>query len=233
MSSATKTPYLLGKERDNKIIELVKNATYISRSQVQKILFSDYEPAYAKRKCQDRLSVLSNPNKPFFKRDEAQSPYCYYSARNKPQHIHHYLSITDVLCCLLEQKQPHQQIEWKWKYQICNGMVIADAFFTVYLEPNRHKPIKVFLEVENDPSKRFDKDVQYERVFATDWNEPPQPEWVTIEKDPFNPSEVRTIFPTILIVTDKPVVINSPNNLRFRVASMSEIQKDIFGLIRK
>ena len=100
-------------------------------------------------------------------------------------------------------------------------MVVADAMANIFTEPDRKGRRVVFVEVERNPSKRFDKPEQYQRVYDTDWiNE----EWSVIKNN-------TAYFPTILIVTDDELTIKS--GLNFIVASISEITKDVYSVLRR
>jgi hypothetical protein len=131
------------------------------------------------------------------------------------------LLVNEVYCALLSQKKSWYVIEWKWNYPILGGMVVADAMAVVYAEPDRKGKRVVFVEVERSPGKRFDKPEQYQKVYDADWV---SEEWAVVRGN-------AAIFPTILVVTDAELAIKS--DLNFIVASIGQVQKDVYGLLRR
>lgn len=99
-------------------------------------------------------------------------------------------------------------------------MVVADAMANIYLDPGRRNRKVIFIEVERNPSKRFNKPEQYQKVYDSDWV---HEEWSVIKGN-------TAIFPAILIVTDDNLSIKS--DLDFKIASIDRIKEDIFGLLR-
>jgi hypothetical protein len=100
-----------------------------------------------------------------------------------------------------------------------DGMVIADALAIIYTLPDLQGKQAVFIEIERHPSKRFDKDIRYKKVFDADWiNE----EWAVIKGNIAQ-------FPTILIVTEEKLKIDS--QLRFVIMTPDQVKKDIYSKV--
>ncbi len=211
---------LFSRERDNRIVNLISEGTLFSRSQIERIFFPNYKSA--KRKAQERLCKLVEDKRIKRYQKDYAMPSLYYIDK-KPINTEHYLLINEVYVSFLTQKKPWQIIEWKWSYGICDGLLRADSYINVWLEPDKRRRVVIFLEVEKNPNKRFDKDSQYEKVFERSWNKD-LPEWVVTENN-------KAIFPTILIVTDYPLEINSKSGIRFIIASLSQIKEDVYKLI--
>ena len=210
-----------GRTRSQNILNLIDQGKAFTRSQIQSLFFPF---PTGKRKCLEVLHRLEE-NKAIKKHYKGLSNSCsvYYVDR-KPVNLNHILSINDVYVALQQQKKPWQVVEWKWEYQIMNGMVQTDAYVNWYTKPDRQGRIVFFLEMECDLRKKFNKDTQYTKVFNEDWvNE----EWVVIDGN-------KAIFPTILIVTEhKPEIKENPNNIRFVIATPEQVQKDIYSLVRR
>jgi len=206
-----------GQIRDDQIVKLIYAGAAFTRPQIEKIIFTN-------RKSSRRLSQYALAR--LYKQERikkwvrsAHLPTIYYS--RKPRQLDHVLLINEVYCALLSQKKSWYVIEWKWNYSILNGMVVADAMANIFTEPDRKGRRVVFVEVERNPSKRFDKPQQYQKVYDTNWI---KEEWSVIKGN-------TAIFPTILIVTDDELVIKS--ELNFIVASIDEVGKDVYSLLRR
>lgn len=207
--------YAFGTSRDEHVVRLIKDGRAFTRRQVEQILMTNRKSS--KRIAQRVLQRLSKQERIKKKVYAPQLPSVYFI--DKPKHMEHTLLINEVYCSLLSQKKPSYKIEWKWSYSILNDMAIADAMITIYTERDRKSRVVVFLEVERNPARRFDKDVKYKTIYDADWvNE----EWAVVKNN-------TAIFPTILVVTEDKLAIKS--DLNFIVASIEEVQKDIYGLL--
>lgn len=206
-----------GQSRDEHIVQLIYAGTAFTRRQIEQIIIP-------KRKSSRRIALYALARLCKQKRIKKwqrspQLPSIYYSRR--PRQPDHVLLINEVYCALLAQKKSWYVIEWQWSYSILNGMVVADAMANIFTEPDRKGRRVIFIEVERNPSKRFNKPEQYQKVYDADWvNEG----WSAIKGN-------TAIFPTIFIVTDHDLIIKS--DLNFIVASINEVKKDIYGLLRR
>jgi hypothetical protein len=206
--------YEFGTSRDNHIVKLIKDGRAFTRRQIEQIIITNRKSA--KRIAQHSLKRLCEQERIKKKVYAPQLPSIYFI--EKPKQLVHALLINDVYCALLSQRNSWYRVEWKWSYSILNGMAIADGMVSIYIGKER---MVLFVEVERNPSKRFDKDEVYQGVYDADWvNE----EWSVIKNN-------TAIFPTILIVTEDKLAIKS--ELNFIVASIEQVQKDVYGLIRR
>ena len=204
--------YAFYTSRDNHVIKLIKDGRAFTRRQIEQILIVNRKSS--KRITQRILKRLYEQERIKKRVYAPQLPTVYYV--DKPKHIEHALLINEVYCSLIEQRLSLYKVEWHWNYNVLNGMAIADALIIIHTGKNR---IVVFLEVERNPLRRFDKDAKYEAIYDADWiNE----EWSVIKNN-------TAIFPAILIVTDEQLEINS--GLNFIVASIDQIRKDIYSVI--
>ena len=206
-----------GQSRDDHIVKLIHAGTAFTRQQIEQIVIPKRKSS--KRIAQHSLARLCVQERIKQWKRSPQLPTIYYA--RKPRQLEHILLINEVYCALLSQKKSWYVIEWKWNYSILNGMVIADAMANIYTEPDRKGRRVVFVEVERNPSKRFNKPEQYQKAYDADWiNE----EWSVIKSN-------TAIFPTILIVTDDELVIKS--DLNFVVSSISNVKDDIYSILRR
>ena len=206
-----------GQSRDDHIVKLIHSGTAFTRKQIEQIIIPRRKSS--KRIAQHSLTRLCAQERIKQWKRAPQLPSIYYA--RKPKQLDHVLLINEVYCALLSQKKSWYVIEWKWNYSILNGMVVADAMANIYLEPDRKGRRVVFVEVERNPSKRFDKPEKYQKVYDANWI---KEEWSVVKGN-------TAIFPTILIVTDDELVIKS--DLNFIVASIDEVGKDIYSLLRR
>lgn len=204
-----------GRQRDQKVMELIARGGAFSRSQIQSLIFSNRkEGERICRRSLNRLYVRKKINKWV---RSSHEPAIYYL--RKPRQIEHALLINDVYCALIAQKKSWYHIDFRWSYPILGGKVRADAMAIIYTQPDRKGKQVIFIEVERHPSKRFDKPEIYQKIFDAEWS---HEEWcVTTDK--------KYIFPTVLIVTEENLHLQSP--LRFRTATLAEVKKDIYSII--
>jgi len=206
-----------GQSRDERIVKLIQSGTALTRRQVEQVMFPNRKAS--KRIAQYALARLCKQERIKKWSQAPQLPTIYYA--RKPRQLDHVLLINEVYCALLAQKKSWYVIEWKWSYYILNGMVKADAMATIYTEPDRKGRKVVFVEVERNTSKKFNKPEQYQRVYDADWVDE---EWAIIKGN-------TAIFPTILIVTDDELVIKS--GLNFIVSSIDEVKRDVYSILRR
>lgn len=206
-----------GQSRDERIVKLIQSGTALTRRQIEQVMFSNRKSS--KRIAQYALARLCKQERIKKWSRAPQLPTIYYS--RKPKQLDHVLLVNEVYCALHTQKKSWQILEWKWHYSILDGMVIADAMATIFTEPDRKGRKVVFVEVERNPSKRFDKPEIYQSVYDADWI---REEWSVIKNN-------TAIFPAILIVTDDKIKIKS--DLNFIVASIEDVQKDVYCLLRR
>lgn len=201
-----------GQSRDAHIVNLITNGKVFTRRQIEQIIITNRKSS--KRIAQHILKRLYTQERINKKEYAPQLPSVYFI--KKPKYVEHALLVNDVYCALLSQKKPWYQIEWKWSYSILNGMAIADAMVNIYTRKGR---IVLFVEVERNAGKRFDKPEIYQPIYDADWI---HEEWSVIKNN-------TAIFPAILIVTDEKLEINS--GLNFIVASIDQIREDIYSII--
>lgn len=208
--------YAFGKSRDDHIVKLIKDGRAFTRRQIEQILITNRKSA--KRIAQNALRRLYEQERINKKVYAPQLPTVYFL--EKPKRMEHTLLVNEVYCSLLSQKKSWYSVEWKWNYPILNGKAIADAMVNIYTERDKNGRVVLFVEVERNPARRFNKDEVYQSIFDSDWvNE----EWSVIKNN-------TAIFPTILIVTDDKLTIES--DLNFIVAPIERVQKDVYGLLR-
>jgi hypothetical protein len=204
---------LYGKQRDEKILELVGYGTAFTRSQIERVLFRQKD---SKRKAQLRLQSLSNAGrlKKIIRSPHEPTIYCL----KKPRNIDHFLMINEVYCAVMTQKKSWHTVKWQWSYPLMGDKVWADAMIDIYDRMNNRRHV-IFVEVERYADKRFEKDKKYSAIASMDWT---KEEWAI--KEP-----TRILFPAILVVTECDLKIDS--QLDFFVAPISEVQRDIYSVI--
>jgi len=206
-----------GQSRDDHIVKLIQTGKAFTRHQIEQIIVPKRKSS--KRIAQRSLARLCAQERIKQWKRAPQFPSIYYV--RKPRQLDHVLLINEVYCALLAQKKSWYVIKWKWNYAILGGMVVADAMAIIHMEPDGRDRRVMFVEVERNPGKRFDKPEQYQRVYDADWVDE---EWAVIKGN-------TAIFPTILIVTEDKLDVKS--NLNFIVASIKQVKKDIYGLLRR
>lgn len=224
--SRHKPSYIFGRERKDRIVEAIKNGTVMNTPQVQTLFFNNLKPASAKRKCQEIMKELVDKErvKSYHSSKTQFIPAIYYLDQ-KPKNYIHFLLINEVLCEFISQKPNLFKIEWKWSYLIYNGLVISDAMITILYDPDGRKKQVIFLEVERDPRKHFDKDKKYQKIYDMDWHKD-LPEWVVVEEN-------KAIFPTVLIITDKTIENLKQTDVNFIIATSDQVSEDVYKLIWK
>lgn len=200
-----------GQDRDERIVQLIRSGTAFTRKQIEQIIFANIKSS--KRVSQYALSRLFKQERVKKWVRSRQLPTIYY--HRKPKQLDHVLTVNEIYCELLRQKK-YYLIEWKWNYSILGGMVISDAMAVITTDKERRV---VFIEVELHPGKRFDKPDKYKKAYDANWI---KEEWSVMRNN-------TAVFPAILIVTDDKLVFKS--ELNFIVASLEQVQKDVYSLI--
>lgn len=208
---------IIGRQRDEKIIQLIEQGGVFCRSQIEQIMFPGKKSA--KRIAQRRLSHLAQVGKLKSTQKDRYRSALYYV--KKPKHLEHALLINDIYTALIAQKESYYTIDFRWEYNVLGGQLRADAMLILYTLPDRKNKKVFFIEVERSPSKRFDKVEKYESIFTQTWW---REEWSTMD-------EGKAIFPKILIVTNEELKINS--KLKFIIATPREVQKDVYSVLRR
>lgn len=208
---------MIGRQRDERIVQLIEQGSAFDRYQIEKIIFTNQK--CARRIAQKRLSKLTEAGRIKSSHIDRFKPAVYYTA--KPKHLDHALMINDIYTALISQKESYYTIDFRWSYSILGGQVWADAMLILYTLPDHKNKKAFFVEVERNPSKRFDKVEKYESIFVQTWW---REEWAVIDEE-------KAIFPKILIVTEEELKIDS--KLKFIVASPKEIQKDVYEVLRR
>lgn len=203
-----------GKARDEHVVKLIRSGTAFTRLQIQKVIFLNRKSA--KRISQYTLARLCKQEEIKKWQRAPQFPSIYYI--KKPKRIDHTLLINDVYCAFMTQKKSWHTIDFRWSYPILGGKVFADAMIIIN-DANRNNRRVVFIEVERNPRKRFNKPEQYKKIYDADWV---HEEWAIIKNNV-------AIFPLILIITDENLNIKS--KLKFIISNMQEVNKDVYSLI--
>ncbi len=206
---------LLGQERDKRIYGLLDQGSVFSQEQIEQVVFHHLKPTSRRRKSYDSLSRMEE--RKLIKKVRDFNQNLFYI--RKPKQVEHSLLINHVYCSLISQKKTWYKIQFKWRYEIFGGMVVADALIIIDTLPDKKGRQVIFLEVERSPSKRFDKDIQYKRAYDMDYS---NEEWCVMLGDIAQ-------FPSILIVTEEKLKVESP--LRFIVATPEQVKKDVYSLI--
>lgn len=200
-----------GKQRDERVLELVSNGTAFTRSQIEQLIFKG-----SKRKAQARLQTLSESGriKKIVRSPHEPTIYCL----RKPRNIDHYLIINEIYCAVMSQKKSHYIVKWQWSYPLMGGKIWSDAMIDIFDLMNKRRHV-IFVEVERFADKKFEKDKKYSAITTMNWT---KEEWAI--KEP-----ARILFPAILVVTECKLEVKS--ELDFFVASLGQIQKDIYSII--
>lgn len=204
-----------GKQRDERILELVQHGTAFRRDQIERIIFRQKD---GKRKAQLRLQILADSGriKKIVRSPHEPTIYCL----KKPRNIDHFLIINEVYCAIMSQKKSWHIVKWQWSYPLMGGKVWADAMIDIYDQMNKRRHV-IFVEVERYADRKFEKDTKYQAISKMDWT---NEEWAIREP-------TRILFPAILVVTECNLKVNS--EMDFFVASLDQIKKDIYSIILK
>lgn len=204
-----------GKQRDERILELVGSGTAFRRDQIERIMFRQKD---GKRKAQLRLQLLADSGriKKIIRSPHEPAIYCL----KKPRNIDHFLIINEVYCAIMTQKKSWHNVKWRWSYPLMGGKVWADAMIDIMDLMNNRRHV-IFVEVERYADRKFEKDAKYLAISKMDWT---KEEWAIREP-------TRILFPAILVVTETKLKVNS--DLDFFVASLDQIKRDTYSIILK
>lgn len=208
---------MIGRQRDDKIVQLIQQGSAFDRYQIEKIIFTNQK--CARRIAQKRLARLTETGRIKSSHIDRFKPAVYYAS--KPKYLEHALLINDIYTALVSQKESYYTIDFRWSYSILNGQMWADALLILYTLPDKKNKKAYFIEVERHPSKKFDKVEKYESIFAQTWW---REEWAVIDGE-------KAMFPKILIVTEEELKIDS--KLKFIVATPEGIQKDVYSVLKR
>jgi len=220
----------IGKNRDAAILELVEKCRFISREQVQAMLFpgQDY-----RQKCCQRLQKLHQAGKLKRKRADLATPYTYYlPGVTWNQKAEHTIILNWVYVALARQIKSWFKLHVFKREYYCkwdDGHLLADAL--VVLDNTVKKCLHpVFVEIDRAGSNnRFDKVQKYTDYYNSKL-------WV--KKWWAQPDEQgRYRFPKVLVVTDRAdqvqKIIERDNaaGIRFEVVTLVEVDKDIYRYV--
>lgn len=217
-----------GKSRDAAILRAVEQCKYLSRDQVQALVFGH---SY-RQKCCDRLLRLYKSKRLKRKRVDAAQPYVYFLPQERwNQKAEHYLAVNWVYIALTRQIKSWFKLQAFVREYFCriddNNHLVADAL--VVLNNIRKKELKpVFIEVDRGSNNEFDKVRKYgalyeSKAWVKQW-------WARPE------AEGHYRFPKVLVVTDRPGKVQEAIDrgnmakVRFKVATMEEVLKDVYLL---
>lgn len=219
-----------GKSRDAAIIQAVEKCKFISRDQVQALVFGhDY-----RQKCCDRLLRLYKLKKLKRKRADAAQPYVYFLPGEKwNQKAEHYLVTNWVYIAMVKQIKSWFKLQAFAREYFCriddNNHLVADALAVLANKTTRElKP--VFIELDRGQSNnRFDKVPKYTALYMSKSWVPSW--WAKPDQDG------RYRFPKVLVVTDRPGKVqeaidrDNAAGIRFSVATMEDILRDVYRMI--
>ena len=202
-----------GKQRDNKIVELVTRGTAFTRTHIEKLLFNQKD---ATRKAQLRLQILTERGR-LKKITRPHEPSVYYT-RKRPRNLDHILEINDVYTAVMSQKKSIYTVKWQWSYPLMGGKLWADAMIDLKNQMTNRRHV-IFVEVERYADHRFVKDKTYESIASMPWT---NEEWAITES-------TRILFPAILIVTNTKLAIKS--HLDFTVEPLDSLKHDVYSVL--
>jgi len=229
----------IGKNRDAAILELVEKCKFISREQVQQLIFPGQE---YRQKCCQRLQKLHQAKKIKRHRADVAAPYVYFPAGvTWNQKTEHYLTLNWVYVALVRQIKSWFRLHvFKREYycswgdqgggqrddQQVGNRLLADAL-AVLDNTVKKRLHPVFVEIDRGTSNnRFDKVERYTAYYHSKawvkqwWAQPDQ--------------EGRYRFPRVLIVTDRPMQISkiiereNKAGIRFATATLDEVQRNVY-----
>lgn len=216
-----------GRSRDAAILRAVEECKFISRDQVQALVFGH---SY-RQKCCDRLLRLYKAKRLKRKRIDVAESFVYFLPGEKwNQKAEHYLAVNWVYVAIVKQAKSWFKLQAFAREYFCrideNSCLVADALAVLANKTTKElKP--VFVEVDRGQSNNeFDKCRKYGAYYLSK-------EWVKqwwAKPDP----EGRYRFPRVLVVTDRPAhvrqVIDRENEtgIRFSVATLEEVRADVF-----
>lgn len=216
----------LGRKRDGETVAAVEAVGSLAREQVQMLLFGSGK--MARKKCQERLKVLTDRKKLKRGRCDVTDSYIYWLDK-KPGHIEHRILLNWVY--IAARAQGFTVKAYITEYYTGEQSVQPDALL-VLADGSRYIPL--FIEMQRVCNNSiFDKVPKYTDYFLSElWMEKEWPEKTENGRKRFN---------RILVVTDGgekekaklEQTINDHNKkgLRFIVAALDEVIKDLRRII--
>ena len=216
-----------GKSRDAAILRAVEQCKYLSRDQVQALVF---DHSY-RQKCCDRLLRLYKSKRLKRKRVDVAESFVYFLPGEKwNQKAEHYLSLNWVYVATVKQIKSWFKLQAFVREYYCkiddNNHLVADALAVLANKTTRElKP--VFIELDRGQSNNdFDKVKKYTALYESKawvkqwWAKPDQ--------------EGRYRFPKVLVVTDRPGKVqeaidrDNAAGIRFSVVTLEDIMRDLY-----
>lgn len=214
----------LGRERDNKIVQLISEAGPFTRDQIQQLVFPSHKWP---QKCRERLNKLVQRKRIKRIHFGNEHGYVYYTGAWN-QKSEHALMVNWVYTSLLVQMKSWFKLhafvrEYPMKYG--KSKLIADAFIVLKnTETGKFKI--VFVEADKDLSRGFDKVKPYTDLFnsnawVSQWWAKPDAEGVYQ-------------FPKVLVVTTRPQAVKkviekqNKKGLRFSICTIVEVKNEVF-----
>lgn len=216
----------LGRERDAKIVDLIRESGPYNREQIQALLFPNHT---GPQKCSQRLGKLVQRGKIKRLKFNDSGQYVYY-ADKWSQKSEHTLMVNWVYVALVQQKKSWFKLQAFTREYHCRwdgGELLADAL--IVLKNTQTGTLKaVLVEVDRDPN-RFDKIPRYTEYYRSN-------AWVPLwwaQKD----GEGYHTFPRLLVVTERKERVlraierDNAEGLRVAVATLEEVKKDLYRLL--
>jgi len=232
----------VGKNRDTAIIQLIDECKFISREQVQELLFPGQE---YRQKCCQRLQKLHKAKKIKRRRVDVVTPYVYFPPGvTWNQKAEHTITLNWVYIALVRQIKSWFRLHVFKREYFCqwgdqdssqrdgqqdSNRLLADAL--VVLDNTIKKRLHpVFVEIDRGTSNnRFDKverysDYYYSKAWVKQW-------WA--QKD----DEGRYRFPKVLVISDRAEQVNriiekeNKAGIRFAVATLADVAKDVYRFV--
>ena len=216
-----------GKTRDAAILRAVEQCKFISRDQVQALVFGHNY----RQKCCDRLLRLYKSKRLKRKRVDVAESFVYFLPGEKwNQKAEHYLAVNWVYIALVKQIKSWFKLQAFVREYFCriddNNHLVADSL--AVLANKTTKALKpVFVELDRGQSNNeFDKVQKYGALYKSKaW----VPSWWA-KPD----ADGRYRFPRVLVVTDRPVNVqeaigrDNAAGIRFSVVSLEDVRRDIY-----
>lgn len=213
VESATRRPLISqrmrGAQRDQRILELLERARYMTAEQIRRVVFADVRHP---QKCQERLLKLVRRGQLKRQRRFRGDRYVYYLDKWSSR-AEHYVGLNWVRAHYAEHIHA-----WVYEYycEWPDGALQADALMV--LKGPRLSPVFVEMDRGSNPFDKVPKYTAYYRsaAWVSQW-------WAEASKDG---EEYR--FPGILVATTRPepvrrqIEAENDAKLRFRVVSLEQ-----------
>lgn len=221
----------LGRERDAKIVDLIRESGPYNREQIQALLFPNHT---GPQKCSQRLGKLVQRGRIKRLKFGDSGQYVYY-ADKWTQKSEHTLMVNWVYVALMTQRKSWFKVQAFVREYHCRwdgGEFWADAL--IVLTNTQTGALKTALvEVDRDPN-RFSKVPRYAEYYCSNawcglW-------WAKKDAEGYHP------FPRLLVVTERRervlaaverdnVGVDGKNKLRVTVAGLDEARGDLYRLL--